>query len=217
MNTLVDTISLRIDLGYQFTGSQRRVNILQYADDTCLVASSPAACQCLLSTVAKWLEWSAMSVKIPKCQCIGLQESTGKLVDPQLHLNDQAIPFTPEPVRFLGLKVQVPSHNTSSRPTIISRPDTMLTAVDATPLTRRQKMLMFSAGICPRLSWPLMTQELPTSWVENSRATRHLKRWSGLSKLANISILHLSRSQPSKAIHSPQRVAGVTSHAAPNF
>ena len=42
MNTLVDTISLRIDLGYQFSGSQRRVNILQYADDTCLLADSPA-------------------------------------------------------------------------------------------------------------------------------------------------------------------------------
>ena len=34
MNTLVDTITTRIDLRYQLSGSLRRVNILQYADDT---------------------------------------------------------------------------------------------------------------------------------------------------------------------------------------
>ena len=123
MNTLVDTISLRIDLGYQFSGSQRRVNILQYADDTCLVANSPAACQHLLSTVADWLEWSGMAAKIPKCQCVSLKGSTGKLVDPQLCLHGEVIPFTTDPVRFLGLNVQAPSHNTSSRPAIISKLD----------------------------------------------------------------------------------------------
>ena len=48
MNTLVETIATRSDLGYQFSRSSRRVNILQYADDTCLVANSPAACQYLL-------------------------------------------------------------------------------------------------------------------------------------------------------------------------
>jgi hypothetical protein len=40
---------LRIDLGYQFSNSPRRVNILQYADDTCLVSNSPTPCQYLLS------------------------------------------------------------------------------------------------------------------------------------------------------------------------
>ena len=55
MNTLVDTISRRIDLGYQFSGSQRRVNILQYVDNMCLVTTSPSSCQ------AEWPEWSGMA------------------------------------------------------------------------------------------------------------------------------------------------------------
>ena len=50
MNTLLDTVSLRSDLGYRFSNSRRQVNILQYADDTCLVANSPASCQHLLNT-----------------------------------------------------------------------------------------------------------------------------------------------------------------------
>ena len=55
INTLVDTITTRIDLGYQLSGSLRRVNILQYADDICLVANSPSSCQYLLSKVGDWL------------------------------------------------------------------------------------------------------------------------------------------------------------------
>ena len=54
MNTLVDTVSTRINLGYQFSASSRRINILHYADDTCLVANSPASCQHLLSMMGKW-------------------------------------------------------------------------------------------------------------------------------------------------------------------
>jgi hypothetical protein len=48
MNTLrlVDTISPRVDLAYQFSGSLRCVNILQYAVDMCLVANSPANTCC---------------------------------------------------------------------------------------------------------------------------------------------------------------------------
>ena len=86
MNTLVDTITTRIDLGYQLSGSLRRVNILQYADDTCLVANFPSSCQYLLSKVGDWLVWTGMAAKVPKCQCLSLEGSTGKLRDPQLLL-----------------------------------------------------------------------------------------------------------------------------------
>ena len=130
MNALVDTtITSKINLGYQFSGSSRKVNILQYADDTCLVANA------LLNEVSQWLRWSA---KVPKCQCISLQGSTGKLKDPQLHLYGASIPFTTDPTRFLGLNVQASSHYTSPRSEIVSKLQVMLRAVNDTPLTRRQ-------------------------------------------------------------------------------
>ena len=72
MCTLIDTVSLRTDLGYKFSNSARTINILQYADDTCLVANSPASCQYLLSMVSDWLRWSGMAAKVPKCQCVSL-------------------------------------------------------------------------------------------------------------------------------------------------
>ena len=87
MNTLLDTISLRLDLGYQFSNSSRRVNILQYANDTCPVADSLASCQHLLDTTAAWLQWSVMEAKIPKCQCLSTKGSSSKLADPHLTLS----------------------------------------------------------------------------------------------------------------------------------
>ena len=194
MNTLVDTITTRIDLGYQLSGSLRRVNILQYADDICLVANSPSACQYLLSKVGDWLVWTGMAAKVPKCQCLSLEGSTGKLRDPQLLLRGASIPFTEKLVRFLGLDVQVASHHVCPRSNIVARLQKMLTAIDRAPLTRRQKFLMYSAGVCPRLTWPLLTQEFPITWVErelDSLATRYIKHWAGLTKSANTAILYL--------------------------
>ena len=194
MNTLLDTVSLRTDLGYRFSNSRRRVNILQYADDTCLIANSPASCQYLLDTTSNWLQWSGMSAKVPKCQCLSLQGSSGKLADP--HLTLDGIPFSTGPVRFLGMEVQVPKNSSAAREAVLSRLQEMLQAIDKSLLTRKQKLLLYSGGVCPRLSWPLLIQEFPTTWMErqvDSLVTGYLKRWSGLGKSANTALLYLPR------------------------
>ena len=196
MNTLLDTISLRIDLGYRFSNSPRRVNILQYADDICLVADSPASCQYLVATVSDWLQWSGMVAKIPKCQCLSLQGSTGRLADPHLTLDGVPIPFSTDAVRFLGMEVQVPKNNGAAREAVLSKLQVMLMSIDETPLTRKQKLLLYSGGVCPRMTWHLLIQEFPTTWMEqqvDAMVTRYLKRWSGLGKSANTALLYLPR------------------------
>ena len=72
MNTLIDTLQTRVDLGYTITGSRHQVNLLQYADDTCMLANSPASCQHLLNMVDNWLQWSGMKAKVPKCHSMAL-------------------------------------------------------------------------------------------------------------------------------------------------
>ena len=155
-------MSLRNDLGYRFSNSRRQVNILQYADDTCLIANSPASCQYLLDTTSNWLQWSGMSAKIPKCQCLSLQGSSGKLADPHHTLDGIPIPFSTGPVRFLGMEVQVPKNSSAARKAVLTRLQEMLQAIDES-LLRKQKLLLYSGGVCPRLSWPLLTQEFPPS------------------------------------------------------
>ena len=58
---------MRNDLGYTLTDSTHRINLVQYADDTCVIANTPVACQQLLNMVDQWLEWSAMKAKAAKC------------------------------------------------------------------------------------------------------------------------------------------------------
>ena len=42
--TLADALKADQHLGYTFTQSQGSMNVLQYADDTCLIGSGPAYC-----------------------------------------------------------------------------------------------------------------------------------------------------------------------------
>ena len=108
INTLVDTLQSRIDLGYTLSSSTRQINLLQYADDTCLLADSAATCQHLLEIVKQWLQWSGMRAKVCKCHCMALQGSTGKLIDPQLQLAGETIPFIANnSIKFLGMRIQV--------------------------------------------------------------------------------------------------------------
>ena len=114
-----------------------------------------------------------------------------------VNLNGVPIPFTLEPVHFLGRNVHVRSTTASSKDTILSKFMSLMKAVDRTLTTRWQKLLLFSGAVCPRLTWPLLIQEFCTTWAEkqlDSITTRCLKRWGGLSKPANTAILYLPRS-----------------------
>ena len=90
INSLVDTLQMQNDLGYTLSDTQDRINLLQYADDTCIVADGSATCQHLLTMVERWLAWSVMKAKVPKCFSLDLQGSTGRTFDPQLMLEGQS-------------------------------------------------------------------------------------------------------------------------------
>lgn len=55
INTMVDTLQQHNHLGYTFSNSSHQINLLQHADDTCVVANTPAACQQQLDVVDRWL------------------------------------------------------------------------------------------------------------------------------------------------------------------
>ena len=72
----------------------------------------------------------------------------------------------------------------------------LLDKVDAVPVTRNQKLLLYRAAICPRILWDLGISDLPISWIKSrleATATRYLKRWSGLARSADPSRLYLPK------------------------
>ena len=94
MCTLIDALRPLKHLGYNISGTRHTVNLLQYADDTCLISNGPASCQRLLNQVEKWLQWSGMKTKVPKCYSLGIQSSSGKPFDPNLILHNQCSSIT---------------------------------------------------------------------------------------------------------------------------
>ena len=195
MSTLVDSLRVHQHLGYTLSRSHVTTNVLLYADDTCLIADGPASCQRLLLQVERWLKWSGMSVKIPKCFAISIQASTAKRVNPHLQLQDKPIPPVKKgSIKFLGGPVSVPSTTSQHRQQLEEKLGRLLKRVDDTSVTRKQKLLLYKAGVCPRLLWDLAITDLPITWVNSSleaMATKCLKKWSGLSRSANTARLYL--------------------------
>ena len=121
INTLVNTLKQQTNLVYTLK-LNHQINLLQYADDTYLVASSQSACQYLLNTTNQWLLLSGMRAKVPKCHCLATGGSSGKVVDPQLVIDSQPMPFIGDKsINFLGMKVKVPSDASSAKQELKAR------------------------------------------------------------------------------------------------
>ena len=131
-----------------------------------------------------------------------LQSSTDKLLNPHLSIQNQTIPFIGSgSIKFLGMTIQVPANQSETKSVLKTNLERMLKVVDAAQVTRRQKLWLYKAGICPRLTWLLTIPELPITWVEwqlEATATRFVKKWAGLAKSANTALLYL-----------PQRMSGL--------
>ena len=198
INTLVDSIIQRYpQLGYSLNSVHSRINLLQYADDTSLIGDGPSSCQRLLSITESWLDWSGMRANVPKCVSVAIKASTGKAYNPNLKLNNEPIPYLGETTfRFLGAPVAIHSTSDQSREHLVSKLTSMLEKIDATSITRQQKLKLFKVSICPRLTWDLSISDLPISWLQRHLqpiATRFLKRWSGLARSADPNRLFLPR------------------------
>ena len=192
MNTLSDTLCSRKDLGFTLPHSSITINHLLYADDACIISNTPVGCQHLLDMVQRWLEWAQLKAKVPKCRSMAIQASTGKRVSPTLSISGRVIPPAEDCVfKFLGMLVQVHSSNDDARSALRGSLLQMLTAIDK---TRQQKLRLFKKGVFPRLSWPLLVEDFPVTWLERvlqPLATKALKEWAGLARHSNTSILFL--------------------------
>ena len=159
---MADSLKSMQHLGYKLPGSQRTIHLLQYTDDTGLISVGPESCKRLLKAIERWLDWSGMKVKVPKCHSLPLRASTAKTYDPKLHLHDPPIHFIGNlTIRFLGKTVQIPFASKSSRNSLSTTLSTMLKKVDAVPITSHQKLLLYRAAVCPRLNWDFMVNQLP--------------------------------------------------------
>ena len=138
INTLTATQKLRKDLGSSISLSHP-VNLLQYADDTCIIANIPAAGKARLASTDRWLQWADLKAKVPKCHAMCLKSSRGELIDLHLTISDQPLQLIANTTtKFLGLAMQAPKDHVSTKSELKSLLQTMLTAVNEAPLTHQE-------------------------------------------------------------------------------
>jgi len=100
---------------------------------------------------------------------MALKAGSSKVYDPMLTLSGTKLPFVGnQPVRFLGGVIQVPSNNIGARFELANKLQSLLKKIDKTPVTSKQKMLIFKLGVCPRISWDLTITTFPLSWIETT-------------------------------------------------
>ena len=56
-----------------------------------------------------------------KCSSLAIQGSSGKLFDPHLIISIQNIPFANKPIKFLGMRVEVPHNTAESKSCLVKR------------------------------------------------------------------------------------------------
>ena len=193
--SVVDTITKNHpDLGYSLACAPCKTNLLQYADDTSLIADGPSSCWTLLDATDSWLDWSGMSANVPKCITMAIRSSTGGAYDPKLTLSGRPIPFIgTSTFRFLGTPISIHSSVPKAKEALLTKLKSLLDKVDCSLVSRQQKLLLFKVTI---LAWDLSTAKLSTTctWLRSTLqplATSCLKRWSGLARTADPNKLFL--------------------------
>ena len=102
-----------------------------------------------------------MKAKVSKCQAMAIEASSGRVYDPELNVAGGYITFTGNhPVRF---PIHVPRNPSLAWQAITDKLESLLSQVDAVPITRKQKLKLFQLGVCSRLSWDLTISGFPVS------------------------------------------------------
>ena len=84
------------------------------------------------------------------------------------------------------------------RENLLSKLLSLLQTVDAVPVTGKQKLLLYKAGICPRIMWDLTISRFSPTWVMRTleaEANKSLKKWVGLARSASPAALYLPKSK----------------------
>ena len=127
---------------------------------------------------------------------LGIRASSGALFYPGLTIRSQFI--NNQAIKFLCKVIQVPLDAKNIKNQVLQQLTRELDRVEASRVTRQQKLRLYRVGICPRIAWDPAINNFLISWVKRqleATDTHSLKKWSGLAKSADTARLYLPQSQ----------------------
>ena len=167
-----------------------------YADDLEICSWSAASCQAQLDLTDGYLLWSrSMRARPDKCFAtsvvLGSDGRYGR-TDPALTIGGGRMTYLDDAdFRYLGKPINTESSEVDCRRLIEEKLRSLLEALDTDTLTASAKIWLYHHLVASKLSWSLLINDLCLTFVKKLQAiaTKSLKRWVGLPKCANPSIL----------------------------
>nr|XP_054769560.1 uncharacterized protein LOC129277399 [Lytechinus pictus] len=207
-NLLLDLLKTKEDLGYQLRDKDFKQTEKAYADDLTLIAGSVEGYKELLHYVETFLKWTrTMKAKPTKCKSLAMKntmvtQQNGRRsaqytpYDAQLCIDGQEIPFIHHTsMRYLGQEIFKDLSDREVRTQVGSKLKNLLDRTDRDPIDNIGKMWICENHIVSRVSWEFIIYCFPISYAKSleATATRYLKKWAGLSRSSNSSILYRKR------------------------
>ena len=169
-----------------------------YADDLEICSWSTTCCQSQLDLTDNYLLWSrSLKARPDKCFATSLGYGAdghfGRL-DPSLEIGGEKITYLDDAdFRYLGKPINTESSEVNCRKQIEEKLQLLLDSLNTDTLAASAKIWLYHHFVASKLSWPLLINDLCLSFVKKLQAlaTKHLKRWVGLPRCANPSILFI--------------------------
>ena len=218
-NLLLDFLKPMDKFGYKMK-PPAEVQCLRkaYADDLTLITDRVPKAQEVLDKMTLWLNWSqTMKAKPKKCRALAAKlfqsaeqrtewsPHSGKAFstfDPLLTIAGQPVqaigPQEVEPedsFKFLGRVIAYDLKEKKQELAIQQKFVHRMDVIDKDLVNGMMKLWLYQFSILPFLSWPFQIYDFPLSFAKEleQRATRHLKRWGGIYRNADVDILYRPR------------------------
>ena len=193
------SVSSSCSLSYTFKNSNPIIqrDASAYADDLEICTWNVSCNQALLDIVDKYLLWSrSLAAKPSKCFAAAMRQNEHRAMasfDPLLTISGQPIQYlSPEKdFKYLGRLVNTRNSEELSREKLVATLSDLLERTDEQPLNGPAKLWLYHHFVTTKISWPLLILDLSLSFVKSlqAKALVYLKRWSGLPRSANATVL----------------------------
>lgn len=152
-----------------------------FMDDVTVMTPSIQGTQWILSALDKMATWARMQFKPEKSRSLCILK--GKLTRSTLNIQGSEIPtIQDQEIRCLGKNYDSSLKDTGNLSNTKAQLNSWLRAIDNSQLLGRFKVWCFQYGIIPRLQWPFLLYNIPTSAVEAMErlCSKFLRKWLGV-------------------------------------
>ena len=186
------------------------IHWFQFADDAAVITGQESENQHLLNRFSIWCQWSNMIIRVDKCSTFGIKKAITKSVQylPKLLINNNLIPKIKigEAFQYLGRYFDFNMSNNNHKTELTTLVNELMTDIDSKPLHPRNKLLLYSRYVLPKLSWHFTIATLSKTWViENIDpvVNQYIRKWLEIPISGTLSTVFLTCNKFGQSIYPP--------------